>query len=74
MTKEQKLQKIEKLYNLYKSGKLGGDVMPEDSNPHLDIDSKENAKVLAEKRLKNKEITKEISPFFKYSFISSVAL
>lgn len=42
MTKEQKLQKIEKLYNLYKSGKLGGDIMPEDSNPHLDIDSKEN--------------------------------
>ena len=42
MTKEQKLQKIEKLYNLYKSGKLGGDIMPEDSNPHLYIDSKEN--------------------------------
>lgn len=42
MTKEQKLEKIEKLYNAYKEGKLGGQIMPEDANPHLPIDSIEN--------------------------------
>ena len=42
MTKEQKIEKIDKLYNAYKSGKLGGEIMPEDSNPNLPIDSIEN--------------------------------
>ena len=42
MTKKQKLDKIEKLYNAYKSGLLGGEIMPEDANPSLPIDSNEN--------------------------------
>lgn len=36
---------IKKLYTLiekYKSGELGGEFMPEDSNPHLEMSSKEN--------------------------------
>lgn len=32
-----------KLLQLYKDGKLGGDKMPEDENPGLSIDSRENA-------------------------------
>lgn len=42
MTKKQKLEKIEKLYNAYKSGLLGGEIMPEDSNPNLPINSLDN--------------------------------
>lgn len=42
MTKEQKLEKIENLYNAYKQGLLGGEIMPEDSNPNLPLESKEN--------------------------------
>lgn len=36
------LTKIDKLYLLYKAGKLGGEVMPEDSNPNLPKDSSQN--------------------------------
>jgi endonuclease III len=36
------LKEIDKLYNMYKTGKLGGEIMPEDDNPHLDISSNEN--------------------------------
>lgn len=35
-------KKIEKLFKLWKDGKLGGESMPEDSNPHLALSSKEN--------------------------------
>lgn len=42
MTKKQKLEKIEKLYNAWKSGLLGGEVMPEDANPSLPLDSTKN--------------------------------
>lgn len=34
--------KIEKLISMYKKGELGGEVMPEDSNPHLEKTSLEN--------------------------------
>ena len=40
--KEKILQKVEILYNLWKNGKLGGEVMPEDANPHLEKSSIEN--------------------------------
>ena len=40
--KDQILKQVEKLINMYKEGKLGGEVMPEDANPHLDKTSKEN--------------------------------
>ena len=40
--KEEILQKVEILYNLWKNGKLGGEVMPEDANPHLEKSSIEN--------------------------------
>ncbi len=36
------LEKIEILLLYYKKGLLGGEVMPEDENPHLEKDSKEN--------------------------------
>lgn len=36
------LSKVEILYNMWKEGLLGGEVMPEDENPHLEISSKEN--------------------------------
>lgn len=36
------LTKVKKLISLYKDGKLGGERMPEDSNPHLPKDSNEN--------------------------------
>lgn len=42
MTKQEKLTMIEKLYNAYKSGILGGEVMPEDENPSFAKDSVEN--------------------------------
>lgn len=36
------LKKVDILYNMWKKGSLGGEVMPEDANPHLDKSSKEN--------------------------------
>ncbi len=36
------LKKVEKLIYMHKSGELGGEVMPEDANPHLDKGSLEN--------------------------------
>ena len=40
--KKKKIQEINILYNMWKTGKLGGEVMPEDANPNLDNNSKEN--------------------------------
>jgi hypothetical protein len=42
MKKEEILENVEILMDMYKKGKLGGEVMPEDSNPHFDISSLEN--------------------------------
>ena len=39
---QEKLRNCEILMAMYKRGLLGGEVMPEDENPHLDIDSLEN--------------------------------
>ncbi len=36
------LENVEKLVQMYHKGLLGGEVMPEDSNPHLDKDTIEN--------------------------------
>ncbi len=36
------LEKVDKLVNMYKNGLLGGEVMPEDSNPKFSKESKEN--------------------------------
>ena len=40
--KEEVLQKVDILYGMWKNGKLGGEVMPEDANPQLDRFSREN--------------------------------
>lgn len=40
--KEEILKKVEILYNMYQQGLLGGEIMPEDENPHLKKDSLEN--------------------------------
>lgn len=40
--KEEILQKVDRLYHMWKEGSLGGEVMPEDANPHLDKASAEN--------------------------------
>ena len=42
MTKQEKMDMIDKLYKAYKKGKLGGEFMPEDENPKLPMNSKEN--------------------------------
>lgn len=42
MEKEVLLKKVERLIKLYKEGKLGGEVMPEDANPGLENSSLEN--------------------------------
>ena len=42
MTNEQILIKVKKLIELHKAGALGGEVMPEDSNPNFKKDSEEN--------------------------------
>ncbi len=42
MDKEQILENVDKLINMYKDGKLGRQVMPEDKNPNLEKDSLEN--------------------------------
>jgi len=36
------LNKVDTLINMYKNGELGGEVMPEDANPHLEKSSNEN--------------------------------
>lgn len=40
--KQEILENVDKLYKMWKKGDLGGEVMPEDSNPHLEKNSKEN--------------------------------
>ena len=42
MRKEEILNCVRKLYKMWKNGELGGEVMPEDSNPHFEKSSKEN--------------------------------
>ena len=40
--KNEIFKQIDNLINMYKNGELGGEIMPEDANPHLDKYSKEN--------------------------------
>ena len=40
--KDEILKKVDMLYEMWKNGNLGGEVMPEDANPHLDKNSVEN--------------------------------
>lgn len=42
MKKSEILKNVDKLVEMYKKGLLGGEVMPEDSNPHLSKESIEN--------------------------------
>ena len=42
MNKKEILKKVDILYMMWKKGKLGGEIMPEDENPHFDAYSKEN--------------------------------
>jgi len=42
MNKNEILDKVEKLIIMYKNGELGGEIMPEDSNPHFEKSSLEN--------------------------------
>lgn len=42
MRKEKILRDIDILYKMWQKGLLGGEFMPEDENPHLKKDSKEN--------------------------------
>ncbi len=42
MEKEKILKKVDSLYAMWKKGLLGGEIMPEDENPHLDKDTLEN--------------------------------
>lgn len=42
MTKTEILKNVETLIKMYKENKLGGEIMPEDANPQLDLSSKEN--------------------------------
>ena len=42
MNKEEILDKVDKLIVMYKNGELGGEVMPEDANPHFESSSLEN--------------------------------
>lgn len=42
MNKLELLDKVDKLIKMYKSGELGGEVMPEDANPNYQKDSLEN--------------------------------
>ena len=42
MNKTEILNKVDKLLLMYKNGDLGGEVMPEDSNPHFEKSSLEN--------------------------------
>lgn len=36
------LENVDKLYQMWKNGDLGGEVMPEDANPHFEKSSKDN--------------------------------
>ena len=40
--KDKILEQVDKLIDMYRNGELGGEIMPEDVNPHFDKDSKEN--------------------------------
>lgn len=40
MNSNEILKNVDKLVNMYKKGLLGGEVMPEDSNPHFGIGDK----------------------------------
>ena len=42
MNKEKIMENVEKLIKMYKKGELGGEVMPEDANPHFEKSSLEN--------------------------------
>ena len=42
MNRKEILKNVDKLVNMYKKGLLGGEVMPEDSNPHLSKETIEN--------------------------------
>lgn len=42
MNNKEIIEKVEKLVEMYKNGALGGEVMPEDSNPHLPKETIEN--------------------------------
>lgn len=42
MNKKKILNDVETLLTMYKENKLGGEIMPEDANPHLELSSKEN--------------------------------
>lgn len=42
MNSNEILKNVDKLVNMYKKGLLGGEVMPEDSNPHLSRETIEN--------------------------------
>ena len=42
MDKEEILDMVDKLIAMYKNGELGGEVMPEDANPHFESSSLEN--------------------------------
>ena len=41
MQKQEILENVKRLYEMWKEGELGGEYMPEDSNPHFDKSSKE---------------------------------
>lgn len=41
-SRDEILKNVDSLYNMWKKGSLGGEIMPEDVNPHLDKTSKEN--------------------------------
>ncbi len=42
MNKKKIMTDIETLITMYNANKLGGEIMPEDANPHLELSSKEN--------------------------------
>lgn len=42
MNKNEILDKVNKLIKMYENGELGGEIMPEDANPHLEKNSLEN--------------------------------
>lgn len=39
--KDEILKKVDMLINMYKNGELGGEVMPEDANPHFEKSSED---------------------------------